>query len=241
MTLKPATVLARAFELRKTSSKKKFWNSESEIISTSEPISKMGSMSKKRQRDSLKDDGLNDHITPKRKRTYTEQDQKLAKIYDQLADERKEIRIQAAKDLVTEFSAEKEPSGEFIEKNLARLIKGLCSSRKHARFGFSVALSELLRQFYCQGKSLEGVPDLGKLIEKFEELTVAHGDVAGQVSCGSFLSIILSSESKKYTLLHYFNCSSLYFVSPLIILRNEGTTYLDESLHIKLFSNPQHY
>ena len=130
----------------------------------------------------MADGAAADSSTPKRKRQFTEKDQKLAKIYNDLADERNNVRIQAAIELVAEFSADQEPSGEFIERTLARLIKGLCSGRKAARVGFSIALSELLRQFYCSETKLSSVPDLGKLIVKLSELTELEGSVTGQVS-----------------------------------------------------------
>jgi DNA polymerase phi len=141
----------------------------------------MGSIPRKRQRE-VRDETTVDGVEKKRKRQYTEQDLKLAKIYNDLADERTDIRIKAAKDFVTEFAPEREPSGALIEKSLTRLIRGLCSGRKAARPGFFIALSELLRQFYRSKEILNDVPDLGKVIVKIDELTELDGGVDGPVS-----------------------------------------------------------
>jgi DNA polymerase phi len=136
------------------------------------------SMSNKRPRD----DAGGDAGAQKRRRQYSKQDQKLAKIYNELADERNDVRIKAAKDFVTEFAANKNPDGEGLEKAFTRLIRGLCSGRKAARFGFFIALSELLRQSYAGGVPLNGLGDVGKLIEQINILTKPEGDVPGQVS-----------------------------------------------------------
>ncbi|KAE9972881.1 hypothetical protein BLS_003830 [Venturia inaequalis] len=132
-------------------------------------------MSTKRPRDDAED-----ATVQKRRRQYSEQDQKLAKIYNELADERNDVRIKAAKDFVTEFAAEKNPDGESLEKAFTRLIRGLCSGRKAARFGFFIALSELLRQSYAGGVPLNGLGHVGKLLEQINLLTKPEGDVPGQ-------------------------------------------------------------
>ncbi|QDS71801.1 hypothetical protein FKW77_009483 [Venturia effusa] len=116
----------------------------------------------------------------KRRRQYSERDQKLARIYNELADERNDVRINAAKDFMNEFSAEKNPDGESLEKAFTRLIRGLCSGRKAARFGFFIALSELLRQSYAGGVPLNGLGHVGKLLEQINILTKPEGDVPGQ-------------------------------------------------------------
>lgn len=134
-------------------------------------------MSNKRPRDDAGDAGAQ-----KRRRQYSEQDQKLARIYNELADERNDVRIKAAKDFVTEFAADKNPDGESLEKAFTRLLRGLCSGRKAARFGFFIALSELLRQSYAGGVPLNGLGHVGKLLEQINILTKPEGDVPGQVS-----------------------------------------------------------
>jgi DNA polymerase phi len=150
-------------------------------LTTGNLLLAMGSIPRKRQREP-RDDTTGDSGTKKRVRQYTEQDQRLAKIYNDLADERTDIRIRAAKEFVAEFAPEREPSDQLIEKSLTRLIRGLCSGRKAARPGFFIALSELLRQFYHSEEVLSGVPELGKLILKIDELTELDGGVDGPVS-----------------------------------------------------------
>jgi DNA polymerase phi len=172
----------------------------------------MGPMQRKRQREP-REDAVVDNGTKKRQRQFTEQDQKLVKIYNDLADERNDVRIQAAKDFVLEFTADREPSGDFIEKSLTRLIRGLCSGRKAARPGFFIALSELLRQFYHSEQRLSGVPELGKLIGKINELTEVDGGVEGDVSENIYYTqiitpIILDGLQFKELRIGYDNCNT---------------------------------
>ncbi|KAK8178751.1 DNA polymerase phi-domain-containing protein [Phyllosticta citribraziliensis] len=116
----------------------------------------------------------------KRRRQYTEQDAKLASIFDRLADEAKETRLAAAKELVLLLSDE--ATADIANKVLTRLIRGLCSPRKAARSGFFVALSETLRQLY--GPSTKEIPDfepnLHGLVKLVAELTTAEGKTSGQ-------------------------------------------------------------
>ena len=102
-------------------------------------------MAGKRRRDaSAEEERPADTTHPSRKRRveYTEADAKLASLYNDLSDDVKSVRLRAAADLIRTLS-DAEP--EKLEKALTRLIKGLCSSRKAARSGFSVALTEVLR------------------------------------------------------------------------------------------------
>lgn len=119
----------------------------------------------------------------KRRRKYTEQDSKLAKLYENLANEVTNVRLQAAKDLVLELASDKKPSLETIEKVLVRLIKGLCSSRKAARLGFFVALTEILRQIYDAQHGHSGQDNLAvdRILDLVNQYTQPEGKVAGQV------------------------------------------------------------
>ncbi|KAK7625651.1 DNA polymerase phi-domain-containing protein [Phyllosticta citricarpa] len=116
----------------------------------------------------------------KRRRQYTEQDAKLASIFERLADEAKDTRLAAAKELVLLLSDE--PSADVANKVLTRLIRGLCSSRKAARSGFFVALSESLRQLYGPSRKEipEFEPNLHGLVKLVAELTKAEGKASGQ-------------------------------------------------------------
>src|ERR1700712_4317111 len=84
----------------------------------------------------------------KRRRQFTDQDEKLAQIYERLADEKSDQRITAAKDLLEQLSITDSPESNVDEHVLKRLILGLCSGRKSARNGFFIALTEVLRQAY---------------------------------------------------------------------------------------------
>ncbi|KAL2859058.1 DNA polymerase phi-domain-containing protein [Aspergillus pseudodeflectus] len=89
----------------------------------------------------------------KRRREPVNVDTKLVEIYEDLASENDEIRLKAAQALVSQFTPDKKPADEQIRKALQRLFRGLCSSRKAARVGFSIALTEVLAQVF----SKEGV------------------------------------------------------------------------------------
>ena len=105
----------------------------------------LSKMAGKRRRDaSAEEDTPADTTHPSRKRRveYTETDAKLASFYNGLSDDVKSVRLRAAADLIRTLS-DAEP--EKLDKALNRLIRGLCSSRKAARSGFSVALTEVLR------------------------------------------------------------------------------------------------
>lgn len=119
----------------------------------------------------------------KRRREPVNVDVKLVEIYEDLANENDEIRLKGASELLSRFTADKEPSDEDVEKVLKRLLRGLCSSRKAARIGFSIALTELL----CQVFLLSHPPktsslSVSKIIDILESNTNLGGGGSGQVS-----------------------------------------------------------
>ncbi|KAL1582787.1 hypothetical protein WHR41_08349 [Cladosporium halotolerans] len=117
------------------------------------------------------------HPSRKRRLDYTEADAQLAKIYNDLADDVQAVRIKAAGEVVRNLSAKSDQQIERIEKAIARLIKGLCSGRKAARLGFSIALSEVLRL----GLELKGSGiTLGKITAKISEFTTIAPTAGGQ-------------------------------------------------------------
>ena len=121
----------------------------------------------------------------KKSRHYSEQDRKLASLYDNLADELNDVRVKAAKDLILELQPQKiSEKGNLIETVIKRLIRGLCSGRKAARSGFFIALTELLRTLYDEDSkhSTDEIPPFDKIPELIESLTQPEGNVAGQVS-----------------------------------------------------------
>lgn len=82
------------------------------------------------------------HPSRKRRLEYTELDAKLATFFNDLSDDVKATRLKAAAELIRSLS---DADPQQLDKALTRLVRGLCSSRKAARSGFSVALTEVLR------------------------------------------------------------------------------------------------
>ncbi|KAH7058790.1 DNA polymerase phi-domain-containing protein [Macrophomina phaseolina] len=116
----------------------------------------------------------------KRRKQYTEQDAELARLFDRLADEARDVRLNAAKELVLKLSSS--PTAELANKAIVRLIRGLNSGRKAARFGFFVALTETLRQLYgSSSKEIPGLePNIHGLVKLVAELTTPEGKASGQ-------------------------------------------------------------
>lgn len=143
----------------------------------------MGGKSRKRARDSGKDQN-NGEVPVKRQRQINEDQLKLAKLYEDLAAESDNVRFEAAKQLIVKFSPENNPTAKDVHNALSRLIKGLCSQRKAARVGFSLTLTELLREIFGPKRNLiEGLElDVAALINLIEEKTKVEGNVPGRVS-----------------------------------------------------------
>lgn len=108
------------------------------------------------------------HVARPRKklRAFTEEDMKLARIYEDLASDDETNRLKAAVDLIKTYGAlihvsndnEAEANAKSVrlQKVDIRLLRGLCSNRKSARIGFSLALTEVLRlKFGGQSGSVE--------------------------------------------------------------------------------------
>lgn len=123
----------------------------------------------------------NFYAPKKRRREPYNVDVKLVEIYEDLASEKDEIRLKAAQGLISQFTPDKDPADDQIKKVLQRLFRGLCSSRKAARIGFSIALTELLTQlFSVKRESSEiGVVDALRI---WESQTNSSASESGQVS-----------------------------------------------------------
>ena len=119
-----------------------------------------------------------DDVHPSRKKRvkYSDEDAQLATIYDDLADEVQEVRIKAAGDLVKNLSTWTSDFAARQDAAEKRLIKGLCSGRKAARLGFSIALTEVFRQKLKSGEENE----LADLLDRIAKLTQPEGNVSGQ-------------------------------------------------------------
>jgi DNA polymerase phi len=117
------------------------------------------------------------HPSRKRRLDYSQADAQLAKIYNDLADDVQAVRIKAAGEVIRNLSANSDNQVERIGKAIARLIKGLCSGRKAARLGFSIALSEVLR--LALDLKASGIT-LKNITAKVAEFTTAHVTAGGQ-------------------------------------------------------------
>lgn len=121
-------------------------------------------------------------MSKKRRREPSTVVSQRVEIYDDLANEKENIRIKAAHALLTRLSSDNHAPPEQLVEALQRLIRGLCSNRKAARIGFSVALTELLSQRWGQHQEDRAdIPSLTELIDTLIERTEASGNISGQV------------------------------------------------------------
>lgn len=125
----------------------------------------------------------------KRRREPGNVDVQLVEIYEDLANENNEIRLKAAKALLSQFTPDKLlAEDEKVEKVLHRLFRGLCSGRKAARIGFSIALTELLSTIFLASADNETGQaqhrsgwTVSKVLEILETLTHPASCDSGQV------------------------------------------------------------
>ena len=121
--------------------------------------------------------------TKKRSREPFNVDVRLVEIYEDLASEKDEVRLKAAHELVSQFTPDKKPSDEHVKKILQKLFRGLCSSRKAARVGFSIALTEALAQvFAAENSSYSSGTGAVDILNIWESQSNASGSETGQVS-----------------------------------------------------------
>ncbi|KAK3622583.1 DNA-directed DNA polymerase [Elasticomyces elasticus] len=122
-----------------------------------------------------------ERIHPSRKRRLDngEANVKLTQAYNDLSDEIPSVRLRGAGDLCKYLVAESTDQAHRIDVAVDRLIKGLCSGRKAARLGFSVALSEVLRLAFTVSEQEDGLT-LAKATEKSIRLTRADGKLNRQ-------------------------------------------------------------
>lgn len=116
----------------------------------------------------------------KRRREPFNVDTKLVEIYEDLASEKDEIRLKSAQALVSQFTPDKNPTDEQIQKALQRLFRGLCSSRKAARIGFSIALTEILTQVLASPRDSSDIT-VSKVMSIWESQSSSSGSESGQV------------------------------------------------------------
>ena len=116
----------------------------------------------------------------KRRREPHNVDVKLVELYEDLASEKDDIRLKAAQALVSQFTPDQNPADEQIKKVLSRLFRGLCSSRKAARIGFSIALTEILSQVFSSPRETSRF-GLSDALNIWESQSSSYGSESGQV------------------------------------------------------------
>jgi len=117
----------------------------------------------------------------KRRREQPLVDTQLIEIYEDLANIDEKIRLKACHSLLINFVSET-ANGDQLNKILTRLFRGLCSGRKAARLGFSVALTEILTELLGpRGRKVPGSQSIPDLIRTLQEQTRTSGNVSGQV------------------------------------------------------------
>ena len=109
-------------------------------------------------------------------------DSQLVEIYEDLADTNDDIRLKAAQALLLRVAPEAYSTVQQVTEILRRLLRGLCSGRKAARLGFSVAFTEFLIQLFGPAsRRVPGILSIQQLIETLKEQTKTHGNVSGEV------------------------------------------------------------
>lgn len=123
-----------------------------------------------------------DTNSKKRRREPFNVDVKQVEIYEDLANEKDEVRLKAAHELVSRFTPESKPTEDQVRKALQRLFRGLCSGRKAARIGFSIALTEVLAQVFASKQSAElSEVNVSEAVKIFSSVTDPSGSEPGQV------------------------------------------------------------
>ena len=151
-----------------------------------------------------------DEMSKKRRRETVSVNIGRVAIYEDLAHENEEIRLKAAQALLASVAPERDPSKEELDKVFRRLFRGLCSGRKAARLGFSVALTELLAQCLGQDSASTSVADV---LKTFEDQTRIPGHTSGQVSTlthsRNITELILVQEERDYYLGRLFGAEAI--------------------------------
>ena len=106
----------------------------------------------------------------------------LVEIYEDLASVDEQVRLKAAHTLLTRFVTDGAATKSQLVEILRRLCRGLCSGRKTARLGFSIALTELLSKiFNSEGKETLDYITIPDLIEIWRDQTETKNEISGQV------------------------------------------------------------
>ena len=140
----------------------------------------------------------------KRKREGHEVDVDLAQLYDRLASEDDRIRLGAASTLLKKISRPDATSNDEVATVLKRLFRGLCSSRKSARHGFAVALTELLTQI-SRGDSRRQSFTPQTVIDVLESETQVESNTTGQDERDHYIGRVFGAEAiiRSHLILQY--------------------------------------
>ncbi|KAH8705519.1 putative DNA polymerase V [Talaromyces proteolyticus] len=141
----------------------------------------------------------------KRRREPYNVDVKLVEIYEDLANEKEQIRLKAAHKLVSRFTPEANPTADDAQKTLQRLFRGLSSGRKAARVGFSIALTEVLSQVFSPSRPAElDELSVAKVLDIWESSTRVSGGERGQEHRDHHFGRLFGAEAivKSYILFH---------------------------------------
>lgn len=118
-------------------------------------------------------------MSKKRKREPTDFDADLVKVWDLLSHDHEDVRLEGAGQLVSKAFDTKYATADRLKMIMHRLFRGLCSSRKSARLGFSIALTEVLSQlkvYRDQGSDMTfSGSELVNLLESQTSLKKASG------------------------------------------------------------------
>lgn len=102
----------------------------------------------------------------------------LIEIYDDLANLNESIRLKAVHSLITIFVFSPQANVGQLNEIFTRLVRGLCSGRKAARIGFSVALTSFLSELRRENsihalESFLSSANLLRLLKAHTDLTKA--------------------------------------------------------------------
>lgn len=120
-------------------------------------------------------------MSKKRLREAPAVDTELVEIYEDLANNDEDIRLKAAQNLLIKASPTSGLAVGQLKEILRRLIRGLCSGRRGARLGFSIALTELQSQLFGANARTPFPISIVDFVDSLKIETEAGGNVSGQV------------------------------------------------------------
>ncbi|KKY23009.1 putative dna polymerase [Phaeomoniella chlamydospora] len=130
----------------------------------------------------------------KRKRDGDEATLSLVEVYNNLADEDEITRLRAAQSLLEKFSDPEAATSDQVSTALRRLIRGLCSNRKAARIGFSIALTEFLSQIFDFTQAQRGF-DASQAVEFLKSQTAPSESVSKQDERDHYFGRLFGAEA----------------------------------------------